>query len=214
MGSPGFGITFERVWLHYSSRVLNSPNSKNLAPPPSLTLFGDFVNPNFDIFKDLEQIARKWPLAQEFDRFISEVSRSASTKEADLRHPDFTQTLLRFDGNPPVDAIRYADHLEISIDLPGVEPSEIEVTVENSTLSIEVAKRCRELVEGAEVIFSGRPAHRIFRSFTFGPEYDIDSLSANCELGVLTIAIPVAKRAQAKRVVVNSSAEQSSTEEE
>src|SRR5579872_4567624 len=54
-----------------------------------------------------------------------------------------------------LDAFRYSDHIGVVLDLPGVDPDTIEVTVQDSILSIK-AERSRPETEGEETLISER----------------------------------------------------------
>jgi HSP20 family protein len=103
----------------------------------------------------------------------------------------------------PMDAIRHGDTLEVSFDLPGVDPASIDVTVEGNTLTVK-AERSWSPSEGAEVIVSERPHGSFTRQLSLGDGLDADRLEAHCEHGVLILRIPVAETARARRVEITS----------
>ncbi len=101
----------------------------------------------------------------------------------------------------PIDAYRVGEELRIDLDVPGVDPSSVELTVEKNVLTI-TAERPRTWAEGTEVLVNERPQGRFTRQLFLGDNLDTEAVSAASEHGVLTISIPVAERAKARRVEI------------
>lgn len=74
----------------------------------------------------------------------------------------------------------------VSTDLPGVDPNEIEVTVENGMLTIR----------------GERGDRRFHRRFVLPDSVDAERISASGRHGVLTVTIPKHERVQPRRIAV------------
>lgn len=92
--------------------------------------------------------------------------------------------------NPPADVYEDSHAVTIKIELPDMEQKDIEIKVEEQTLTVK-----GERTHGAE--FKKENFHRIERyfgpfqrSFSVAPDLETDRISASCEYGVLTIVIP------------------------
>ncbi len=105
----------------------------------------------------------------------------------------------------PIDAYRDGDSFVVHLDLPGVEPGSIDVTVEKNVLTVH-GERGRSAPEGAEMIVAERPEGRFSRQLFLGESLDTESLDATYEDGVVTIRIPVAERAKPRKVEVTRGA--------
>jgi HSP20 family protein len=105
----------------------------------------------------------------------------------------------------PMDAYRQGDAFWVTFDLPGVDPSSIEVTVEQNVLTVR-AERSWRPAEGVEVVSQERPQGRFSRQLFLGEALDTEHISANYDRGVLTLTIPVAERAKPRRVEIRESA--------
>src|SRR3989442_6990403 len=101
----------------------------------------------------------------------------------------------------PVDAYRRGNEFKIHLDLPGVNPDSIELTVENDVLSVW-ASRSWLPAEGDQVQITERAQGEVSRQLFLGQSLDRDHLTATCENGVLTITIPMAEQAKPRRVEV------------
>lgn len=109
------------------------------------------------------------------------------TPMADL-HMATTQLSRMFDGAwvPSVDVSEDGDQVQLAIDVPGVKPEDLKITVENNTLSIRGEKK--------QQVFE--------RSFMVPNTVDAEAISAKVELGVLYINLPKAERAKPRQITV------------
>jgi HSP20 family protein len=104
----------------------------------------------------------------------------------------------------PIDVYRRGDHFHIHLDLPGVDPNAIELTVEQNVLTIK-AERHFALQENDEILVSERPQGAFTRQLMLAESLESDKLDANYDQGVVSITIPVAEHAKPRRVQVSSS---------
>jgi HSP20 family protein len=103
----------------------------------------------------------------------------------------------------PMDAYRHGDSFVIHLDLPGVDPASIDLTVERNALTI-AAERHWQPVEGDQVVASERRQGSFSRQLFLGDGLDTAKIHATYESGVLTVTIPIADRAKPRRIAVNS----------
>ena len=106
----------------------------------------------------------------------------------------------------PMDAVRRADRVIVKLDLPGVDPSSVELTAERGTLTVR-AERRPDRAEGDEVLVAERPQGVFSRQLLLSDTLDADALSASYDQGVLTIEIPVAERAKPRRIEISRGGE-------
>lgn len=100
----------------------------------------------------------------------------------------------------PMDLYRADDSFVAKIDLPGVEPSSIDVDVEERTLTIRAERREQEDVE--QWLSHERPAGTFARQLTLGYGVALDRIEADYQDGVLTLTIPVAEEAKPRKIQV------------
>jgi HSP20 family protein len=101
----------------------------------------------------------------------------------------------------PIDAYRRGNEFKIHLDVPGVDPSSIEVTVEHDVLSVR-ASRSWLPAEGDQIQVTERAQGDFERQLFLGQNLDRDHLVATCDNGVLTITIPMATHTRARRIEV------------
>ncbi len=109
----------------------------------------------------------------------------------------------------PMDAYQQGDKFFVHFDLPGVDPSSIELTVEKNVLTVRAERRLQWGGEGTEVLVAERPQGSYSRQLFLGETLDSDRVEANYEQGVLTVTIPVAEAAKPRRVQVTAANGQS-----
>ena len=120
-----------------------------------------------------------------------------------------TQQLLSGGRAPrsfPMDAYRRGDKFFVHLDLPGVDPSSIDITVEAGTLSISAERRFEQKEED-EIIVNERPQGRFSRDLRVGTAIDVDRIGAEYQDGVLTLSLPVSERAKPRTIQVQARGE-------
>ena len=103
----------------------------------------------------------------------------------------------------PMDAYRRNGDFVVHFDLPGVDPTTIDLTVEKNVLTV-TAERHFAKHEGDEITVSERPQGRFSRQLFLGESLDPDQIKANYDQGVLTLHIPVAERAKPRKVEISA----------
>lgn len=101
----------------------------------------------------------------------------------------------------PMDAYRDGDRFVVRLDLPGIDPDTIDLTVEKNVLAIGAQRRW-ERAEGVEVLVAERPQGSFTRQLFLGDGLDADHIDASYQDGVLTVTIPVAEQAKPRKVEI------------
>lgn len=105
----------------------------------------------------------------------------------------------------PVDAYRQGDRFWLHVDLPGVDQDSIDLEVEKNTLTVSAERKWeRNGDEDLSVILNERPQGSFSRQFFLGDGLDPDKIEAGYDAGVLTISIPVAEQAKARKITIGT----------
>ncbi|MDW3179823.1 MAG: Hsp20/alpha crystallin family protein [Acidimicrobiia bacterium] len=99
------------------------------------------------------------------------------------------------------DVVRSEDGVVVRIDIPGIDPSTVDLTVDGRSLRIETT-RPTNVPENAQVVTSRRRPLAASQTFQLGEQLDAERLTADYEFGVLTVNIPVAESAKPRKVEV------------
>jgi len=106
----------------------------------------------------------------------------------------------------PADAYRKGERFYLHIDLPGIDPDSIDVTVEKNTLTVSAERRWD--IDGEDqILLNERPTGSFSRQFFLGESLDTEAIEAGYDHGVLTVAIPVAETAKARKISVSATHE-------
>src|SRR4051794_22825089 len=102
----------------------------------------------------------------------------------------------------PMDAYKVGDNFVAHFDLPGLDPGSIDLSIEGQTLTI-TAERSVPQLENAEWSVAERPYGSYTRQLVLGRSLDTEALQASYHDGVLTVSIPVAEKAKARKITVS-----------
>jgi HSP20 family protein len=123
--------------------------------------------------------------------------RTATVRDLDRLTARVFDTTTRTSG-ARLDAYRDGDTFVIDIDLPGVDPASIDVTVDRKVLTVR-AERKRSQREGLQLVVAERPMGTFSRQVFLSDTLDTDRLEARYDNGVLNLSIPVTEKAKARK---------------
>ena len=103
-----------------------------------------------------------------------------------------------------VDVREDADHIYVEAELPGFRKEDIDITLENSTLTISAErKESKQQDDQADWLLRERRYSRFLRSFTLPPTVDERSVDAKLNDGVLTIALNKREETKPRKISVS-----------
>lgn len=105
---------------------------------------------------------------------------------------------------PDTDVIEGKNEIRVVCELPGMEPNQVELSLENNVLTISGEKQEERTEEDDRYHLTERRWGKFSRSFVLPREVDADNIQANFENGVLTVTIPKSERARPRRIEVHS----------
>jgi HSP20 family protein len=104
----------------------------------------------------------------------------------------------------PVDLYRDGDTYVLSADLPGIDPTTVDVDIEGKVMTISASRPARS-TDGITWLTAERPTGSVRRQFTLGDGVDSSQISASYDNGVLNVVVPVSERAKPRKVAVTTS---------
>jgi HSP20 family protein len=99
------------------------------------------------------------------------------------------------------DVVRSDDGVTVHIDIPGIDPETVDLTVDGRSLRLE-ALRNVDVAENAQVVTNRRRSFAATQTFQLGEQLDAERLTADYAFGVLSVAIPVVESAKPRKVEV------------
>lgn len=116
---------------------------------------------------------------------------------------DEDSTIATSAWTPAVDIAEKDDHFLIEADIPGVDPKDIEVSMENGVLTLR-GERESEIKEEKEGYSRVERTHGSFyRRFSLPETADAENITAKSSKGVLNITVGKKETAKPKKITVN-----------
>ena len=125
------------------------------------------------------------PFARDFQRQVDRLTRHA-----------FGQA-----GGMPLDVVRHENDVTLRLDVPGIDPEQIEVTVDRGILTIS-GKRDEERTENDKFFVRERTMGTFTRRMRLPESLNAEAVEASYANGVLEVRIPVLEQAKPRKIEV------------
>jgi HSP20 family protein len=103
---------------------------------------------------------------------------------------------------PAVDLSQTADRFLIKVDLPGMQKDDIDLSVENQTLTVTGERRFDSTEEGETFNRIERTYGKFSRTFQLPSNVNAGKVKAAFADGVLTITIPKSEEAKSRKISI------------
>ena len=117
-----------------------------------------------------------------------------------------TEQALAYGRGPralPMEALRRGDGFLIAPDVPGVDPADVEVSVDRSVVTVRAYREPLH-EHGDELVVDERPTGDFSQQLFLGENVDATQLSADFNGGVLLLRIPVTEASKPRKVEIAS----------
>ena len=162
-------------------------NLRSLAPSRERS---NVARPDFGLFGSLQR---------EIDRLFDELTNSVG-----MPGNEGVTSLL-----PSIDVNENDNEISITVEMPGLERKDVDISLENDILTIRGEKKMEaEKDEKDRNVHLAERAYGVFyRALQLPPGVDPSSVQASMQNGVLRITIPKPPRSQAKKIEVKDQAQ-------
>ena len=106
---------------------------------------------------------------------------------------------------PSMDVYETEDKIVAKLELPGIEPANVDVSVEDSTLTISGTREFSDEVKEESYHRVERRYGSFTRAITLPQTVDTEQVNANFDKGVLTIEVAKVEKAKPKKIQVKAS---------
>lgn len=93
----------------------------------------------------------------------------------------------------------------VTASVPGVNPDDVEITLEDNVLTIKGETKAEESAEGEKYHVRERRYGRFNRSIRFPVAVNSDAVNATYENGILNLSVPKAEEVKPKRIAIQAS---------
>lgn len=105
-------------------------------------------------------------------------------------------------SSAPVNLYREDDRYVVEADLPGFDPSSIDVSAEAGLLTVRAHRDTSREDRGERWLVRERGSASVVRQLALGDEVDLDAIAADYRDGVLRVTLPVRSDALPRKVAV------------
>ncbi len=120
-------------------------------------------------------------------------------READMPETTHGGRVFR----PLADIVETGDGVQLILEMPGVAPDDLEVTLENRVLTIR-GRVHATAPEKLELVHTEYDEGDYERTFTMSDDFDPEKIEAELSDGVLTLTLPRAEAAKPRKIEVKA----------
>jgi HSP20 family protein len=144
----------------------------------------------FDALTETGPFDRFWDLRREFDRLFDEVAPYGGRSGRTFA--------------PAFEAEETEGGVTLRMDVPGVPPEALNVSVNGRMLSVEGERAVPDRDEKGTLHRNERAFGRFSRSVQLPDQYDVEAVEAKHENGILTIHIPKSAAAKPRAIKIEA----------
>ncbi len=133
-----------------------------------------------------------------FDEMRKEMERAIAARSEE------GSSVATADWVPAVDIKEENDKFVIEADIPGVDPKDIEISMENGILTIKGERKLERQEEKDSYKRIERVYGSFYRRFALPDTADAEKISAKSKNGVLEIVIPKKEEVKPRRITVEA----------
>jgi HSP20 family protein len=115
---------------------------------------------------------------------------------------EFEELLSGGNWQPRVDISESENALEVKVDLPGIKPEDVDISVTDDRLTIQGERNEEKETKDKTVHRVERRYGSFYRSIALPTGTQADDVSAESDNGVITIRLPKPAESKAKRISV------------
>lgn len=125
----------------------------------------------------------------------------------DLLQRDLSRGAARKDPAewaPAVDILEEKGRFLLRADVPGVRPTDVDVSMDAGVLTVSGVRNAEEHSEDTDLRRTERLTGRFSRRFTLPETTDADGITARISNGILEVVIPKLPEVQSRRITVEA----------
>ena len=132
--------------------------------------------------------------------FLNSLQRELQVPE--YNHLDDDAAVATANWSPSVDISEDDSAFTLLADIPGVDPKDIDISMEKGVLTIKGERQSESTQEAENYRRVERVSGQFYRRFTLPDSANADKIEAKSEHGVLAITIPKQEVAMSRRIEV------------
>lgn len=141
-----------------------------------------------------------WSLLDRFQQQLNQLGYA--DRQLSTEGVNDASNIVTSHWRPAVDIKEETNRFLITADLPGVDPKDIEITMENGVLTIKGERTSEATEEKDGYKRVERVSGTFYRRFSLPDSADAENIEATGKDGVLTITLPKHEKVQPRRIEV------------
>ncbi len=137
----------------------------------------------------IEEVERMFEPLRELERMSRSLARLSAPRGVEF---------------PPVNISENTEGAVITAELPGIEPSDVEISIKGNSLTLKGNRKANELKEGEFYQRQERCAGEFDRTLELPFEINAEKVAARYARGVLTLFAPRAESEKPKKITISS----------
>ncbi len=109
---------------------------------------------------------------------------------------------------PPMDVVRTTEGLTVRVELPGMRPDDVDISVNDGMLTISGERKLEGGVSEDAWVHRERPVGRFERTFSLTKGIDPESITASFDAGVLELHIPAPPERRPHKIQIGTDSQQ------
>ncbi len=143
----------------------------------------------------------RWDPFQELNMITNRMNRLFS--ETWGQGQDQQENLMTSAFVPPVDIYEDEHNINLKVEVPGIDPKDVDIRLENNTLTVRGERKFEKEEKEENFHRVERRYGTFFRAFTLPNTVDPESVSADYDNGVLKLKLAKKAEAKPKQIKVN-----------
>ncbi len=144
---------------------------------------------------------KRWDPLREFDRLQNEIANLFDWTVGQRGGRGETPEMQ---WSPDIDVIDEEKEYIIKADIPGIKPEDLDVRVEDGTLTIRGERKVEEEDKDKNYYYVERSYGSFVRSFQLPAEVDAGKVEASYKNGVLELKCPKTEKSQARKIEIKT----------
>jgi HSP20 family protein len=143
----------------------------------------------------------KWPHLPKLGSFKDEMNKLFDS----IRKKGVTTRTERTDWTPPLDVLETDENILVKVEIPGVEPKDIDISISGNTLTIKGEKKAEKEETGKNYHFVERSYGNFSGSIVLPTSVKFEHAKAEYKKGILEITLPKSVKSEVKKIPVKVS---------
>ena len=106
--------------------------------------------------------------------------------------------------SPAIETYKRSDNYLVRVEVPGIDPKEVDISFKGELLTIKGQRLARELEDGETCLMSESAYGDFEKSLRLSEAIEVDKIHASYRDGVLEITLPVSEESKPRKIAIET----------